>query len=67
MTKANRENLNAEKLKRTRVVARPGNTQIRTSRDIRREFNKNHKEIVIKNTVALQHQVLCSLSLIMKM
>ena len=49
ITKASRENLNAEKLKRTRVVARPGNTQIRTSRDIRREFNKNHKEIVIKH------------------
>ena len=49
MTKASRESENAEKLTRTRVVLRPHNTQIRTSRDIRKEFNTNHKGVVIKH------------------
>ena len=49
MTKATRENENADKLKRTRVVIRPNDTKIRTSRDIRREFNKHHKGLIIKH------------------
>ena len=49
MTKATRDSQNADKLKRTRVAVRPGDTNIRTSRDIRKEFNKHHKGLVIKH------------------
>ena len=49
MTKETRENQNAEKLKRTRIVLRPQNTQIRTSRDIRKEFNTTYKGMIIKH------------------
>jgi hypothetical protein len=49
MTKASRESQTADKLKRTRVVIRPGDTNIRTSRDIRKEFNKHHKGVIIKH------------------
>ena len=49
MTKASRESQNADQLKRTRLVIHPENTNIRTSRDIRREFNKNHNGVIIKH------------------
>ena len=49
MTKAVRDSENADKLKRTRVVIRPGDTTIRTSRDIRKEFNKHHNGLIIKH------------------
>ena len=38
-----------ERLKCTRVVIRPEDTNIRTSRDIRKAFNKHYQDIVIKH------------------
>lgn len=49
LTKTTQVDEDAERLKRTRVVVRPEDTHIRTGRDIRREFNKNHKGVLIKN------------------
>ena len=40
---------NAERLKRTRVVIKPEDVTIRTSRDIRRAFNKHYSGMVIKH------------------
>lgn len=39
----------SERLKRTRIILKPGNTQIRSSRDIRREFNQHYKGLIIKH------------------
>lgn len=49
LTKATQGKEDQIRLKRTRIVARPGNTSIRTSKDIRREFNKNYTGYVIRN------------------
>ncbi|KAL5265903.1 hypothetical protein ACHWQZ_G006532 [Mnemiopsis leidyi] len=40
---------NAERSKRTRVVIKPEDVTIRTSRDIRRAFNKHYSGMVIKH------------------
>ena len=49
LTKANAEEDEAARLKRTRVVIRPENTGIRDSRDIRKEFNKHYKGEIISH------------------
>jgi hypothetical protein len=49
ITKATQETENMERLKCTRVVIRPEDTTIRTSRDIRKAFNKHYQGIVIKH------------------
>ena len=49
MTKATQDSQNADKLKRTRVAVRPNNTSIRTSREIRKEFNKHYSGVIIKH------------------
>jgi len=49
LTKVTREKEDAERMKRTRVVVKSGNTNIRTSRDIRREFNKHYTGMIIKH------------------
>ena len=49
LTKASQVNEDSKRLKRTRVVVRPEDTNIRTSREIRREFNKNHNDVIIKH------------------
>ena len=48
LTKAQKQVDDAEKLKRTRVVIRPADTTIRTSRDIRCEFNKHYQGVIIE-------------------
>ena len=47
LSRASKQEEEAERLKRTRVVIRPGDTAIRTSPDIRREFNKHFKGVII--------------------
>ena len=49
MTKASQKQDTVDKLKRTRIVVKPGDTSIRTSRNIRKEFNKHHQGIIIKH------------------
>lgn len=49
LTKANTEEENANKLKRTRIVIRPEDTGIRTSKDIRRAFNRHYQGVIIKH------------------
>jgi hypothetical protein len=49
ITKAAQDNENTERLKRTRVVIKPEDTNIRTSRDIRRAFNKHYQGVIIKH------------------
>lgn len=49
MTKASQKQDNDDKLKKTRIVVKPGDTNIRTSRNIRKEFNKHHQGVIIKH------------------
>ena len=49
ITKVTQKTEDQKRLKRTRVVIRPEDTTIRTSRDIRKAFNKHYQGIVIKH------------------
>ena len=49
ITEANLESQNADRLKRSRVVLKPEDTSIRTSKDIRRAFNRHIQGVVIKH------------------
>ena len=49
LSKAKEDSDNAERLKRTRVVIKPEDVTIRTSRDIRRAFNQHYSGMVIKH------------------
>ena len=49
ISKAKEDSDNAERLKRTRVVIKPDDVTIRTSRDIRRAFNQHYCGMVIKH------------------
>ena len=49
LTKGSKDKEDAARLKQTRVVLKPGNTAIRRSSDIRKEFNKYFQGLIIKN------------------
>ena len=49
LTKESKDKEDAARLKRTRVVLKPGNTAIRRSSDIRKEFNKYFQGLIIRN------------------
>ena len=49
ISKAKQETDDVERLKRTRVVIRPEDTNIRTSREIRKAFNQHYQGMVIKH------------------
>ena len=49
LTKGNKDKEDSARLKRTRVVLKPGNTTIRRSSDIRKEFNKYFQGLIVRN------------------
>ena len=49
LTKVSQHNEDTKHIERTRIVVRSENTNIRDSRDIRKEFNKHYNGIVIKH------------------
>ena len=49
LTKGNKDKDDSARLKRTRVVLKPGNTTIRRSSDIRKEFNKYFQGLIVRN------------------
>jgi hypothetical protein len=49
LAKASQDNDNAKRIERTRILVKPKDTRIRSSKDIRKEFNKNFQGMVIKH------------------